>query len=223
MPNVAWSYSALKTFQSCPKKYYHLKVAKDVKEPPSEIMLYGVDAHKAAELYIAEDKDLPAKYEFMRKQLNTLRNLKGDKYCEYKFGLTKDMEPCGFFDKNVWLRGAIDLLVVNPETATARMIDYKFGKSKNADMSQLQLMSLAVFKLFPDVKKVKAGLLFCPEDKMMPTQYKSDDASTMWMDWLPEVARLEAAFESNVWNASPSGLCKAWCPVFKCAHNGRSQ
>ena len=218
MPNVAWSYSALKTFQSCPKKYYHLKVVKDVKESLSEIMLYGVDAHKAAELYISEGKALPGKYEFMRRQLDTLKNLKGDKHCEYKFGLTKDMEPCGFFAKGVWLRGAIDLLVINEDSGTARMIDYKFGKSKNADLSQLQLMSLAVFKLFPNITKVKAGLLFCPEDKMMPTQYRADDASKMWMDWLPDVARLEGAFEHGVWNASPSGLCKGWCPVVSCQH-----
>lgn len=221
MPQVAWSFSALKTFQSCPKKYYHLKVAKDVKEQQSEIMLYGIDAHKAAELYIANNQELPGKYEFMRKQLDKLKALDGDKYCEFKFGLTKEMQPCDFFGSNVWLRGAIDLLVVNTEKGIARMIDYKFGKSKNADMSQLQLMSLAVFKMFPEVQKVKAGLLFCAEDKMMPIQYEQSNAPTMWMDWLPEVARLEAAYENNVWNPNPSGLCKAWCPVVSCAHNGK--
>jgi len=221
MPQVAWSFSALKTFQSCPKKYYHLKVAKDVKEQQSEIMLYGIDAHKAAELYIANNQELPGKYEFMRKQLDKLKALDGDKYCEFKFGLTKEMQPCDFFGSNVWLRGAIDLLVVNTEKGIARMIDYKFGKSKNADMSQLQLMSLAVFKMFPEVQKVKAGLLFCAEDKMMPIQYEQSNAPTMWMDWLPEVARLEAAYENNVWNPNPSGLCKAWCPVVSCTHNGK--
>jgi len=221
MPQVAWSFSALKTFQSCPKKYYHLKVLKDVKESQSEIMLYGIDAHKAAELYIANNQDLPGKYEFMRKQLDILKALDGDKYCEFKFGLTKEMQPCDFFAKDVWLRGAVDLLIVNSETGVARMIDYKFGKSKNADMSQLQLMSLAVFKIFPDIKKVKAGLLFCAEDKMMPIQYAQDNAPAMWMDWLPEVARLEAAYENGVWNPNPSGLCKAWCPVVSCVHNGK--
>ena len=28
--NIKWSFSSLKTFQQCPKKYYHTKVAKDV-------------------------------------------------------------------------------------------------------------------------------------------------------------------------------------------------
>ena len=221
MSNLAWSYSSLKTFQSCPKKYYHLKVLKDVKEPTSEIMLYGVDAHKSAELYIGEGVDIPEKYGFMRGQLDKLKALKGDKYCEYKFGLTAEMEPCDFFAKNVWLRGVIDLLVIDNESGTARIVDYKFGKSKNADPSQLQLMSLAVFKLFPEVKKVKAGLMFCAEDKFIPSKYSSKDAPTMWMDWLPDVNRLEGAHKSNVWNARPSGLCKAYCPVVTCSHNGR--
>ena len=221
MPKLAWSYSALKTFQSCPKKYYHLKVLKDVKDEQSEQAIYGTEAHKAAELYIANGTDLPGRFEFMRNQLDTLKNLEGEKFCEVKCGLTKDLEPCGFFDKNVWLRAVIDLLVVNEETGVARVIDYKFGKSRNADISQLQLMSLVVFKMYPKIKKVRAGLLFCPEDKLIPTKYSADDTSEMWMDWLPEVARLEKAYENGVWNASPSGLCKAWCPVLSCPHNGR--
>lgn len=221
MPDIAWSYSGIKTFQSCPKKYYHLKVVKDVKDSPNESSIYGTEAHKAAELYIANGQDLPAKFEFMRKHLDTLNRLEGDKYCELKCGLNKDMEPCDFFAKDVWLRAVIDLLIVNTRTNVARVVDYKFGKSKNADTSQLQLMALVVFKMFPQIKKVKAGLLFCPEDKMIPAQYTAEESKDMWMHWLPEVARLEDSYVTNVWNANPSGLCKAWCPVLSCPHNGK--
>jgi len=215
---VAWSYSALKTFQSCPKKYYHLKVVKDVKESASQIMLYGIAAHKAAELYIRDDVPLASQYSYMQEQLDRLKAIEGEKLCELKFGLTAAMEPTGFFAKDVWLRGAVDLLIINHDKGTARMIDYKFGKSKNADSSQLHLMSLAVFKLYPHVKSVKAGLLFCQEDKLVPTKYAAVDAPTMWMDWLPEVQRLESAYKHGVWNASPSGLCRGWCPVTSCEH-----
>lgn len=221
MPKPAWSYSALKTFQSCPKKYYHLKVLKDVKDEPSEQSLYGTEAHKAAELYISKGVDLPGRFEFMRKQLDTLKNLEGEKFCELKCGLTKELEPCEFFDRNAWLRAVIDLLVVNERTGVARVIDYKFGKSKNADVSQLQLMALVVFKMYPNIKTVRAGLLFCPEDKLIPARYSVEDTPDMWMQWLPEVARLEDTYKADVWNATPSGLCKAWCSVLSCAHNGR--
>ena len=39
MKPITWSYSNLSLFQQCPKKYYHLRVAKDFKEPESEAML----------------------------------------------------------------------------------------------------------------------------------------------------------------------------------------
>ena len=42
----AWSYSSLKTFQQCPKKYYHIKVAKDVKDEGSEATIYGKELTK---------------------------------------------------------------------------------------------------------------------------------------------------------------------------------
>ena len=50
--NIAWSYSSLKTFQQCPKKYYHLKVAKDVKEAPSDAIAFGNKIHKIAQEYV---------------------------------------------------------------------------------------------------------------------------------------------------------------------------
>jgi hypothetical protein len=49
---TAWSYSSIKTFDQCPKKYFHLKVIKDVKDDPGEAAIYGTDAHEAAEHYI---------------------------------------------------------------------------------------------------------------------------------------------------------------------------
>jgi len=36
----------------------------------------------------------------------------------------------------------------------------------------LELMALAVFKLFPEIKKVKGGLLFLAEDKFVPSVYE---------------------------------------------------
>jgi hypothetical protein len=53
------------------------------------------------------------------------------------------------------------LIVVNEEKETAFVVDYKTGKSSRfADTRQLEILTLALFKHFPKVKRVKAGLLF---------------------------------------------------------------
>ena len=44
-----WSFSKIKSFEQCPKKFYHLKVARDYKEPETEAMLYGTAVHLAAD------------------------------------------------------------------------------------------------------------------------------------------------------------------------------
>jgi len=41
MKPITWSYSSLALYQQCPKKYYHLKVAKDIKEELGEAIVFG--------------------------------------------------------------------------------------------------------------------------------------------------------------------------------------
>ena len=67
---TAWSYSSISTFKQCPKKYYHLKVARDVKDVGSSAMLYGNELHSAAEEYIRDGNSLPDKFNFIQKLWN---------------------------------------------------------------------------------------------------------------------------------------------------------
>lgn len=218
-----WSYSGIKLFEQCPKKYYHLRVAKDFKEPESEAMLYGTRFHEAAEFYVKEDHPLPEAFKFAKGALDSLKKIPGDKYCEYEMGLTENLEPCGFRDPNVWFRGIADLLIIDTAKGEARVLDYKTGKSaKYADTGQLELMALAVFKHFPDVKRVKAGLLFVIANAFPKANYTIEQAPVMWQRWLRDHDRLKGAYRTNTWNPRPSGLCRKHCVVLSCPHNGRN-
>jgi hypothetical protein len=157
--SITWSYSGLGLFQQCPRKYYHIRVAKDIVEPKTDAITYGEMVHKAAEDYIGKGEPVPEKFAFITPVLDVLNAIPGTKHCEYKMGLTEDLEPCGFFDKNVWYRGIADLLIINDQVA--HIIDYKTGKSAQyADTKQLELMALAVFKHFQSVERAKTVLAF---------------------------------------------------------------
>ena len=218
-----WSFSSIKTFDQCPKKYYHLKVAKDYKEDfDTQPILYGNEFHKAAEEYIGQAVTLDPRFEFARPVLDKLNNMKGEKLCEYRMGLTADLEPCGFFDKDVWWRGVSDLTILNRETGVAKVIDYKTGKSaKYAEKGQLELMALATFKHFPEIKVVKGGLLFVVCNAFIKDTYTIENEATLWQKWLGEYGKMEQAYEVDTWNPRPSGLCRAHCIVLECPHNGR--
>lgn len=215
--SYTWSYSSLDLFKQCPQKYYRLRVAKDVKDPPTEHLTYGLAVHKAAEDYIGKDVPVPAKYAFMVDVLNQLKAMPGEKHCEMRLGLTKNLDPCGFFDKAVWWRGVADLIILDGDKA--KVFDYKTGKSaKYADTQQLEILSLAVFKHFPQVKKVKAGLLFVVANDLIKANYEQDKAGVYWTKWLEDTNRLEASIVNDVWNKKPNFTCRGWCPVTDCEH-----
>lgn len=217
----AWSYSRMKGFETCPKQYYHVTVLKEHPFQETEATRYGTEFHKAAEDFMRDGTPVPERFSFAQPILDALAQKKGDRHCELKMGLTADLEPCSFFAKDVWFRGIVDLLIIDGDRAF--IVDYKTGKSaKYADKGQLELMALSVFKHFPQVKRVKAGLVFVIADAMVKEDYHIDNESEMWTPWVLRYAAMEKAHEANVWNPKPSGLCRKHCPVLECAHNGQN-
>lgn len=223
----AWSYSSITLFDQCPKKYYHLRVAKDIKEPESEAMMYGKDLHTAAENFMRDGTPVPGKYEFIVPLLEKLKAIPGEKHCEIKMGIKKvdgRLVPCEFFDKQVWYRGVADLIIINREKGEARVIDYKTGKSaKYADTKQLALMAACVFAHYPYVTKVKAGLLFVVSSEFVKTDYVSERGFSIFSELDEVLTARDAAYETDVFNPKRNFSCKAWCPVLICSHNGRSE
>jgi hypothetical protein len=219
-PLFTWSYSSLSLFQQCPKKYYHLRVAKDIVEPQSKQMLYGTEVHKAAEDYVRDGTPIPPEFAFIQPPLDALKKRKGEKLCEFRLGLTEDLEPCDFFAKDVWWRGIADLIIQEDESV-ARTIDYKTGKPDYADTKQLEILSLAIFKHFPKVKIIKCGLLFVVHPRFIPAEYTREKEEELWKYWKAELHRMKMMYQLEVWNPTKNFTCKNWCPVTSCHHNGR--
>jgi hypothetical protein len=217
---IKWSYSSLSLFNQCPKKYYHLRVAKDVVEPETEALTYGSKVHEAAEFYIRDGTPIPPEFAYIQEILDVLKNIQGEKLCEYEMGLTKNLEPCGFKDKDVWWRGIADLVIMDGDKAY--LVDYKTGKSsKYADTKQLEILSLALFKHFPNLKRIKAGLLFLVAKDIVKTSYERDYQEGGWVRWLQDTTQLELAHVNEVWNARPNFSCRNFCAVTTCVHNGK--
>ena len=220
MSVAPWSFSKIKAFEKCPKQFYHLKVVKDYEEPETEAMRYGTLFHEACEKYVRDGEELDPRFEYARPMLDALIAKPGEKLCEYELGLTIDLSPCGFKDGDVWFRGIADLIILDDDLAW--VIDYKTGRNtRYADKGQLELMALAVFKHFPKIQEVRGGLVFAVADKLIRDTYERSQEPTLWAKWLSDFERMKKAFEIDVWNANPSGLCRRHCVVLECPHNGR--
>ena len=58
MTQLAHSYSSLKMYENCPKRYYHQRITKEVSDSGSEATRYGERVHKALEERLTNDNEL---------------------------------------------------------------------------------------------------------------------------------------------------------------------
>lgn len=214
-----WSFSRIKAFDTCPKQFYHVNVLKQFPYQETEAMRYGTEFHTAAEHFIRDGTPVPERFSFALPTLEALAAKPGEKHCEQKLGITAELEPCGFFDSNVWFRGIADLIIIDGDVAT--YVDYKTSKSaRYAEKGQLELMAMCIFLHYPQVQTVRAGLVFVIANDFVKSSYERKGMKELWRKWLSNYGSMETAFDKDVWNPKPSGLCKRHCPVTECPHNG---
>lgn len=213
---VKWSFSGLKDFTNCPRQYHEVKLLQNYVKPVTEKMQYGTDVHKALEDYARDSTPLPLFYQKYQPQVDALLEISGDKYLEYKMALTSDLKPCAFDAPDYWVRGIVDFMVVDGDTAY--IVDYKTGSHRYADTKQLKLMALMTFALFPAVQHIKAALLFITKGGFSSEEYTRDQIGKLWEAFGSDLAWLEKAYETDSWPARPNVFCRN-CPVSVCEYH----
>jgi hypothetical protein len=219
---IKWSFSSLKLFDTCPKKYFEIRIAKNFEDTPGEHALYGTALHLAAEEYIRDGKELPKGFLFIKPQLDTLLKIPGEKLTEYEMALKPDLTPCDFGDPDYFCRGIADLVILDREKGKAFIVDYKSGKSaRYADPDQLALMAFMLFRHFPEIENIRAGLLFNVANEFIQVQYFRHELRELPNRFKDSLAKLSNAMRYGVFNEKPNGLCRNFCVVTSCVHNGR--
>lgn len=216
MTPLPWSHSALSDFLNCPKAYYHKRIAKDVVDPPNPAGLWGDYVHKQFQLYLEGELDaLPSDIEQYTDYLEAIKLLPGDMRVECKYALSKKVQPCTFFAKDVWCRAIIDVLHINGDTA--RALDHKTGKRK-PDSRQLKLTALMVLAHHPEINTVKTAYFWLTTRERDSETYTRDQWDELWGIFLPDLYKYKEAANLMAYNPKPSGLCNGWCPVHTCEY-----
>lgn len=220
MKQVAWSHSALKDFEGCNRRYHEVKILKKYPFTETDATRYGVKVHAAIEDYIKAGKPLIQEFKMFQPVVDALMNKQGRILPEQKMSLKADLTVCDWFDKEVWVRGIADMLVIDDEAEVAWVVDWKTGSNKYPDKDQLVLMSCMVFEHNPKIKRVNSALIFLLKEDMVKMSMERAEATAEWWKYRERVAKIDACMENNVWNPTQSGLCKKWCVVTTCEFNG---
>ena len=87
--------------------------------------------------------------------------------------------------------------------------------------AEIARLSVAIFKHFPEIEKIKSALLFLVSKEVLRSDYKIEKVDDMFKEWGSLVKRIDHAYESDIFNASPNFACRSFCPVQQCAHWGK--
>jgi CRISPR/Cas system-associated exonuclease Cas4 (RecB family) len=208
LETLAHSYSSLKLFDNCPKRYYHERISREVRQETGEAQLHGERVHKALEKKLLKEEELPPDLDKFTTVCDKLINSSGELLPENKLALNKNFLPTSWMGDDTWLRCQIDVLVVDNSKAT--VLDWKTGK-RRPDPFQLLVAAVMVFAHWENIENIDAGFFWLPDKKIDPYNYKRSEYEQLVRTIKLKTNRVEEAFVHDVWPAKPSGLCKS-CP-----------
>lgn len=216
----AWSYSKLKNFESCPKRHFHIDIAKDIREEESEQLKWGNYVHDILAKRCGSGTPLPegtpAHYEVWCDRIT--RGGNSQILVEQKLAITRDLGKTSWFGNDAWYRGVGDVIKIVGDVAL--IVDWKTGKILE-DSVQLALMAQCVFAHYPEVQRVRSIFVWLKEDADTTEDFSRADMVGLWNLLHPRITNLKNANDTMTYAPKPGALCRKWCPVTFCPHHGK--
>lgn len=225
-PNFAWSYSALTQFENCPFAFAQQKYYKTLKFIETEAIRDGNRKHTALELYLKGKGQAESEINAVKPHLKYADAFKAQQaagavlHAEREITLTEQLKPTTWFAKDAWFRCKLDVNLLRG--AAAFIYDWKTGKMK-PDMTQLKISCAALAIVEPTIQTFTAKNIWLKDDKIdSGVVLQRSELRGVWGDILARVARMRAAWDSEVFQKKTSGLC-GWCDVTTCPHNTKTR
>ncbi len=220
---LIFTYTTFNTYENvCPHQCFRRYIKRDVPYQETPEMKFGNDGHAAMELRVGGGKPLPASLEKMETiaQAFVQRGAKA----EQKLALTAEGRTTGFWDKNAWYRGKLDISII--VDTVGYIPDFKTGKTIRENPLELELNACLLQAQNPHLKKIVGQYVWMPDMygiRLEPVLGPLHELSNTMRSW-ETIRRIAALIENDrktgEFEKRKSGLC-GWCDVMDCANNGK--
>lgn len=205
------AYTKLKAFETCPRQAYARYISKTYPFVETTAQKDGKDIHKLFEDRIKHELPFPNDFTWCEQYVPTISGPDSILESELSLGITRENEPCDFWDNNCFFRGKIDCL--NIERDVAFIIDWKNGKPYE-DPDELNLHSVLVKAYYPAIKHWRGLYVWLRERRVGETHILSPGRT--YSRLLERVDNLQVEDKPN-----KNPFCKAYCELMNCGFNGR--
>lgn len=169
----AWSLSRLSDYEQCPQKLLY-RVRNTPIAQPSVSGQKGIDEHKDAERFVkGEMKKLPPVLKQFSTEIKAIVK-NNEPEAEAELAFTRNFKKrTGWFDKDVWFRGKLDLRFENVDERGRKVIDvidYKTGRVKTyRDLAdQCRVYGMVSLLAHPDAYAARVRFWYTAHGVMIP-------------------------------------------------------
>jgi len=145
-------------FEGCPKRYQQTKLLKLYKSQVTDAITHGNVVHEQLEKYVKYGEVLPSHLDHVKPIIEGLRAMGYTLYAELEMAIDRNWNPVGFWDRDGYLRGKVDLVAINETDGAAFVFDYKTGKRK-PDATQLKIYGAVLYHVLR-LRKVESWYLW---------------------------------------------------------------
>ena len=213
LARITYTYTNLNTYENiCPHQFFRRYLVRDIPYKETKEMKFGNDVHTAFELRIGGKKLLPVEMQQWEGFATPFDRLQPK--CEQKVGMMENGQPCDFWDKKVFIRGKLDVVLQN--NTKAYMVDWKTGKTRE-DPFELEVGAMMLRAQHPELTSIQGQYCWLKENQLGKMYDLSDVPATIKKVG-GIVRKIEADRKSGEFAKRPSGLCP-WCDVYDCEYN----
>ncbi len=217
------TFSSITKFETCPRQWAEVRLFKNFQDEMGEAAKLGDAGHKELEAYLKEGTPFSSAWQWTQSYADQLKQALKGMYIgiELKLAVDRTGAACDYYSDSQWIRGKADLAAFDPATKQGYIFDFKFGKRKPSE--QLRLYAAMALMQYPDLEKVNYRFLWMKEPAANDSGVVKRDAdlAKVWQTFQHKIGAIEHAAAAGVFPPKPSGLCKNYCPVKSCEHNGK--
>ena len=206
------SYTHLRSAELCLRQYHRLHVVKDIPFVETDATRWGTQVHEAFAqrlLYGTPLADGMHTFEtFVPPKSGRLRGL-----VEHKLGMRDDGVKCDFFAEDCWLRGKVDFALVDHDSKSAVIVDWKTGRTRE-EPDELEIYAVLLRARYPHIAAITGWYVWLKENRMGKVHDLSDVNGKLAM-LKYRVKNIDEASRLDHWPPRQGPLCK-WCSVLDC-------
>ncbi len=206
------SHTFLDNFENCPRKAWHLYVAKDLaREEATPAMQAGIDAHAAFEYALRTATPERAPDPVVASMVLASDAIK---HYEWEVAIAETGTPVPFRSELAWYRGKVDVALVAPPDAL--ILDWKTGKVRE-DPTELRRFALLLQARYPNVEAIGGAYVWLKDSVGYGATHDCSDTKLTFAVIKRRKEMLDALPVDREWEPRPNPLC-GWCRVKTCEH-----